>query len=73
MIHSNSNPIHGPNGASGTVGQSSASMSPVLSTFKGLSAGLNQRPLKPLAVQPFAAAASRGLELQVRSDTAVLN
>ena len=73
MINSNSNAMQGPNGVSGSAAQSSASISPVRSTFKGFVAGLNQRPLKPLAIQPFAGAASRGLELQVRSDTAVLN
>lgn len=35
--------------------------------------GLSQRPLKPLAIQQFAGAASRSLDMQVRGDTAVVN
>lgn len=69
MINPNTNLIQGLNGATGSAVQPSTS----LSTFRGVMSNLNQRPLKPLAVQQFAGAASRGLELQVRGDTAAVN
>ena len=70
MINSNSNSIQG---ISAAAVQSNASISPVRATFKGIMSGLSQRPLKPLTIQQFAAAASRSLDMQVRGDAAVVN
>lgn len=70
MINSNSNSTQG---ISAAAVQAHASISPVRATFKGIMSGLSQRPLKPLAIQQFAGAASRSLDLQVRGDTAVVN